>query len=253
MPHNEEDSISDSPFGEGAEDTEAWATIKELTAGLNVSASTVKRMVKNGEIGKPRRNDAGEYVYPVPEGFDRAKAQQRSDEVSAAFLLAEAGKIMQNQGKQIQQLVDTVSGPVVQMMGILHQHVAATSEDNMKLRAKVFEGIALQEQMLSQEHERILEQAKFEAQQRRLDQAFDIGKLALNTYLKTPNVNVRKLQAAETVLKALPLADLKVMLSAEGDESILPTPEAREAAKILVEELEREAALTGSGASPAVG
>lgn len=247
---NDELALGDSPFGDNADETEAWVTLKELQAGLGVSASTIKRMQAKGEIGKPRRNEAGEYVYPAPAGFDVAKAQYKQEEMSSAFLLKEAGTIIQNQARHIEKLVDTVTGPVVQMMGILHQHVKETSEHNGRLQSKVFEGIALQESMLSQEHERLLQQAEFEAKQKRLDQAWDVGKMALNAYLQTPKVNVRKLQAAETVLKSLPLNDLKVMLSAEGDDSILPTAEAREAAKVLLEELERE---QGSGAPPAVG
>lgn len=242
--------LEDSPFGDNADETEAWATLKELQAGLGVSASTIKRMVQKGEIGKPKRNDAGEYVYPAPPGFDAAKAAHKEAEVSSAFLLSEAGKIMHAQAKHIEKLVDTVTGPVVQMMGILHTHVKETSEYNNRLQAKVFEGVELRESMLSQEHERMLATAEFEAKQKRLDQAFDVGKMALAQYLNAPKVNVRKLQAAETVLKSLPLADLKVMLAAEGDDSILPTPEAREAAKVLLEELERE---QGSGAPPTVG
>lgn len=242
--------LEDSPFGDNADETEAWATLKELQAGLGVSASTIKRMVQKGEIGKPKRNDAGEYVYPTPPGFDAAKASQRQEEVSSAFLLSEAGKIISQQSKHIERFVEITTGPVVQMMG----QVLAQSEQMFKhteaLQQKVLEGLALKEQMLSQEHERILEQASFDAKQKRLDQAWDVGKMALAQYLNAPKVNVRKLQAAETVLKSLPLADLKVMLAAEGEDSILPTPEAREAAKVLLEELERE---QGSGAPPTVG
>lgn len=239
--------FADSPFGDSADETEAWVTLKELQAGLGVSATTIKRMVSKGEIGKPRRNDEGEYVYPAPANYDAVKAQQSQEAASAAFLLSEAGKIIQAQSRHIERFVEITTGPVVEMMGHLHNQLAQMHKYTEQLQDRVLESVALREQMLSEEHARVLEQAKFEAQQRRLDQALEVGKDALTRYLTNavpPGVNVRKLQAAERVLRALPLEDVKVMLTAEGEDSILP-PEVREDARVLVEELEKEAIANG--------
>lgn len=239
---HEPTGFADSPFGEGADETEAWVTLKELQAGLGVSATTIKRMVAKGEIGKPRRNDEGEYVYPAPVNFDAARARENQENANAAFLLAEAGKIIQAQSRHIERFVEITTGPVVTMMGHLHAQLAQMHTYAESLQGRVLESVALREQMLSEEHQRVLEQAKFEAQQRRLDQALEVGKVAVQRYLDAvpAGVNVRKLQAAERVLKALPLEDVRTLLTAEGEDAILPE-EVREDARILVEELEKEA------------
>ncbi len=223
-------------------------TVEDLAGYLKVSTKTVRRDIDKGLYQKLKtRGPNNEVLLKPPPGYDpnvAAAAREAGEQVTFQTLVNVLGTMVNEGRRHNERLIDLLAGPQEKQ-----NERQARREDMLfnrieALQDKVIEQSAVVERLLSEEHQRILATIESEQRSKRLDQALEMAKDALPAVLdglSLRNVNVRKLKAAETVLSAIPLEQIEIILSAKGDDAILPI-EAQDAAAVLLAEMKKDAA-----------
>lgn len=230
------------------EDGEA-VTIDDLAAYLKVSTRTVERQVAAGKYEKlAHKGPRGETLFKPPPGYDPAMVaamRDQSENVSLQTLVTTLGAMVNDGRRHQERLLDLLAGPLEKQSERTAKREDALFARIESLQDKVIEQSAVVERLLSEEHNRILATLEAEARGRRLDQGLEMVKGVLPQVMDAigaaKGINVRKLKAAENVLSHLPVEVLETILSAQGEDAIIP-PEAQPDAAILLEELRKDAA-----------
>ncbi len=234
-------------------------TIEDLASYMKVSTKTVRRDIDRGKYEKLKnKGPNGEFLLRPPPGYDpaiAAAAREAGEQVTLQTLVTTLGGMVNDGRRHQERLLDLVAGPIEKMVDRMAKREDALFSRIEGLQDKVIEQSAVVERLLSEEHNRMLATVESEARGRRLDQGLELIKGALPTVLEAVSlkgVNVRKLQAADKVISALPPEVIETILSAQGEDSILPA-EVRADALVLLEEIKKDAASKQQSKAPVEG
>jgi hypothetical protein len=224
-------------------------TIEDLAAYMRVSTRTVERDLQRGKYEKLKaKSPTGAVLLKPPPGYDPsivAAAKDQAENVSLQTLVVTLGNMVNDGRRHQERLLDLIAGPIEKASQRMADRETMLFGRIESLQDKVIEQSAVVERLLSEEHNRILATVEAEARGRRLDQGLEMVKGALPQVLDAigaaKGINVRKLKAAENVLSHLPVEALDAILSAKGEDALIP-PEAQEDAAILLDELRKDAA-----------
>lgn len=218
-------------------------TVEDLAAYMKISTRTAYREVERGKYKSWKKD--GQTLIKPPPGYDSWRAAQVTAEgATLQTLVAELSRSLETSRKHNERLLDLVIGPVDKILERVMAREQTLHARNDELHNKVLESTAVVERLLSEEHTRNLETLRYAAQSERLDQAMAMAKDALPhvlSALDVKDVNVRKLKAADRVISSLPPEVIETILSAQGEDSIIP-PEVQEDAKVLLEEIRKDRA-----------
>lgn len=229
-------------------------TIQDLADYMRVSTRTVERGIGTKFQKLSKRGPNGETLLKPPEGYDpavAAAARAAGEQVTMQTLVTVLGGMVNDGRRHHERLLDLIAGPIEKSSERMAKREDMLFARIETLQDKVIEQSAVVERLLSEEHNRILATLESEARGRRLDTGLEMLKGALPQLLDVvgKGVNIRKLKAAERVISALPIEQLEVILGAEGEDAIIP-PEVQGDAKILLEELKRDAAMKAAETQP---
>ena len=236
-----------------ADGGETELTVEQLADYYGQSVKTIRRRIEAGEITK-LRSEGNRHFFKPPSDYNPARKPAAGEGLGMALIASELTKALQDSRRHNEALLGLLTGPILKFTDQIGQQQGAAFVHIQSLQEQVIESGTVIQRMLSEEHDRKLRTLEAEAKSRRLDAALDMAKQALPTILDglaMKSVNLTKLKAADKVISALPLDALEQLLSAEGEDSIIP-PEVRPDAMILLEELRKDAAKKSS-APPAGG
>lgn len=223
-------------------------TIEDLASFMKISTRTAERHVEQGKYQKlSKRGPHGETLLKPPPNYDpgvAAAARAAGEQVTLQTLVTTLGAMVNDGRRHQERLLDLVAGPIEKMVDRMAKREEALFTRIETQQDKIIEQSAVVERLLSEEHNRFLATVESEARGRRLDQGLELIKGALPTVLEAVSlkgVNVRKLQAADKVISALPPEVIETILSAQGEDSLLPA-EVRADALVLLEEIRKDAA-----------
>lgn len=208
--------------------------VEEYAERTGVSSKTVRRKIDSGELSAEKRG--GKLYLKAPVG------ETSSPE---GVVVTELVNALKDSRRHTERAFELVLGPMVRFTEQVHANQEKMLSYNIQLQEKVLESTQVVERLLSEEHDRRLKTLEVESRNKRLDAAFELLKGVAPDLLAGitagKGINVRKMKAAERVLSALPLDAVEMLLSAEGEDAIIP-PEVREDALVLLDEMRKEAA-----------